>query len=504
MHHTLIVQKFIDAAGLPATLAPELNVPFDYHYGFHAAAALFAVIADQTPANAVLWFGQITNALIALSAYRLSKSFFGDWRKAAFAALLVGFAFQMPAYYVSWGRYTLSAGLVLLGPAMAAALEVSRVPAHRPDQGKLYGWGRLLILTSAILLAHYMTAVLLAEFLLLLGGGRLAQSVATYICARRGNDADALNQAKTLLRRFGMLVSAVLLGVLLVLPRLWGVLQAFQSGLKCLAKLPIEGYDAGYLSYTLKLLGPQHNHLLLIVAGVLLLLAIWRKPQRPAALWAAVMLLLALPWSPQFGPFRTDLMAIVLFLPAALLLGEAIPAGADALARRTRGWLGLAAGTLALALLLFWGLKETRNVLNQDTQFVNSGDMTAIEWIEQNTPADARFYINVSGWQGTTYRGVDGGYWLLPLTRRAAWMPPVLYTWMGPEEVVRMKNAAEKAQTVTTCNDDFWSIMDQMQLNYVYIKEGVGALQPQGLQNCPGLIQVYHRDGIALYEVVDP
>ncbi len=502
VHHTLIVQKFLDFRGLPPTLAPELDIVFDYHYGFHAAAALFAAAAKASPAGAVLWFGQIVNALIALSAYRLSKAFFADWRKAAAAALLVGFAFQMPAYYVSWGRYTLAAGLVLLGPAMAAALEVSR-----PKAGG-FGWGRLLVLTSGILLAHYLAAVLLALFLLLLGGGRLAQAIQAGVRARRAGQKAGEGLSPVLLGQVVLLASAVLLGVMLVLPRIWGVLQTFESGLNIKAISPLQTDRLVSYRYILNLLGPQRNLTLLILAGVALILANFRKAVRPAALLAAVMLFFTLPWGLKLGPFRADLFAILLFLPAAILLGEVIIAGGEALARKLRGRWRVSAWVLAglaLAGLTFWGVKETRSVLNTTTQFVEANDLQAIGWIEHNTPADARFYINVTGWQGATYRGVDGGYWILPLTRRAALMPPALYSMLGREEVLRLKAAAETAMSLTTCSEDFWRLVRENDLSFVYIKEGVGALQPDGLRDCPGLLNVYARDGIYLYEVVaDP
>ena len=111
VHHVLITKKIIETGGLPLTLAPELNVPLYYHYGFHIVAALFSGISRLEPAQAVLWLGQVINALVVLGIYRLGKSIFKKVTPALLAALLVGFAFQMPAYYVTWGRYTLLTGL---------------------------------------------------------------------------------------------------------------------------------------------------------------------------------------------------------------------------------------------------------------------------------------------------------------------------------------------------------------------------------------------------------
>lgn len=500
VHHTLIVQKFLDVSGLPATLAPELNIPFTYHYGFHAAAALFAAVSGSSAADAVLWFGQVMNALIALSTYRISKAFFGDWRKAAVAALLSALAFQMPGYYVSWGRYTLSSGLVMLGPALAAALEVSR-----PGAG-LRGWGRLLILTAGILLAHYMTAVLLAVFLLLLGGGRLLQAGQLFRRAKKASNPELRKQAMLLLQRFVALLWAVVLGVALVMPRLWNILLTYANGIKFDGTSPLQSNGISSFDYTLNLLGPLRGHILLGIAAAALIVAIFRKPARPAALWCAVMLLLSLPWGFRFGPFRPDLMAITLFIPLSVILADLVFAPADWI--KTRFWLlsrVLQAILLAAtACVLAWGAYQSIDIANESTQFVDSGDQIAIAWIKQNTPSDARFYVNITHWQGGTYRGMDGGYWLLPLTRRQSIIPPSLYTDGGIEEVMRIKRLAEKTAAITTCDENFWQVVTENQLSYVYLKSGVGTLQPEGMQNCEGVIPIYNKNGIALYEIVQP
>jgi len=117
VHHVFITQKIIDYGGLPETLAPELDVPLFYHYGFHLIAALFSWISRLEPVQAVLWFGQVINALVVLGIYRLSKALWHRKLPAIFAALLVGLAFQMPAYYLTWGRYTLLTGLLVMLPA---------------------------------------------------------------------------------------------------------------------------------------------------------------------------------------------------------------------------------------------------------------------------------------------------------------------------------------------------------------------------------------------------
>src|SRR5690606_13085096 len=62
--------------------------------------------------------GQVLNALMALAGAGMATLY---WRKpsaALVSAIVIGVLSMMPAYYISWGRYTQLTGLLLL-PAIA-------------------------------------------------------------------------------------------------------------------------------------------------------------------------------------------------------------------------------------------------------------------------------------------------------------------------------------------------------------------------------------------------
>lgn len=215
VHHTLIVSKILAAGGLPASLAPQLNIDFAYHYGFHAAAALFARLSGLPPAEAVLWFGQIINAAVALSLYRLAYALWGDWRRALLAFLLTGFALQMPAYYLTWGRYTLLTGLVLLPLALSAGVEAANpgyfpgrtgpgyfpgsvgpgsfpgsvgtdsLPGRPRSAGRFEAVLRLAILTAGVALSHFTALLLEGFFFALLLAGVIIVRIAAGIKERK-------------------------------------------------------------------------------------------------------------------------------------------------------------------------------------------------------------------------------------------------------------------------------------------------------------------------------
>ena len=87
LHHVLIVRLILENGGLPATFEPYMPVPFYYHFGFHMNAALFSFWSGFPAEKAVLLLGQVLNAAVALSVYRLGMSLWSDWRRAAVAEI---------------------------------------------------------------------------------------------------------------------------------------------------------------------------------------------------------------------------------------------------------------------------------------------------------------------------------------------------------------------------------------------------------------------------------
>jgi len=512
VHHTLVVKKILELGAIPATLGPEIQAPFAFHFGFHLLAALFSELTEIAPAHTVLWFGQALNGLIALSVYRLGKSVWGDWRPAGLAALLVGFAFQMPAYYLTWGRYTLSTGLVVLPLAMAAGMQ-----AIRPSQ-KVGLILHLLVLTAGVALTHLTTLLLFGFFIILLLTGSLLKRFIHY--RRASNPGQPLPEretSETAQPRSPLEVHAWIDGLWqpvvgsvagLALSAPWLVYiwqnQPSAAGLRVVSLL--DTGQADYWQYILFLLGPQHNYVLLGLAGIGLVWALMRPAARTLAVWSLLLSLLTLPWGLRIAPFRPDHMAILLFLPAALLLSGLI---LDAV--RVAGKLshsGLRRGVqTALVLgglgLVLWGGWRTRDVINPVTVLITQADLNAIHWVETNTPQDARFMINTAYWMSGSYRGVDGGYWLSVLTGRTSLLPPALYTLAEREWVLQISNWAERAAELVTCDSDFWQLVKETGSQYVYVRQGQGSLQPAALAACDGLLPVYRRDGVFIYEIVE-
>jgi hypothetical protein len=484
-HHYLIVRAILDEGGLPHDLSPYLPVPFYYHYGYHTLAALFTALSGLPIGDAMLMLGQVLNAAIGLSTYALGKALWRNWRPALAAALLVSFATRMPAYYLSWGRYTLTVGMILLPLATGLALEIARGKAR---------WGNTLtlaFLTAGILLSHYFAALLLAAFLALLVLLGLVQ---------RGR---RLPQAFIEVSR---LVNSALLGLLLAAPWLWRVAQystskpGIESNLPESLEMVITG---GGENYVWQLLGPTSNHWLLLPAGLGLVVALFKRHSVGFALWSLALAAMTLPWGVALRPFRPDHFAIVLFLPVTLLGGWLMWLVARWLGcRLKRRWVTPLLLGLLVAGWIAWGFPIMSEIVNPVTVMVTPADIDALDWVAENTPEGARFFINTAHWQEGQYRGVDGGGWLLPYTGRWALVPTVFYGFSDDAAYISELRAwGQAASQISTCSDPFYDLVEEAEVNWVYLRAGVGSLQPEGLAGCKGVEEAYRNESVVVYRL---
>ncbi|HEY3109491.1 MAG TPA: DUF6541 family protein, partial [Chloroflexota bacterium] len=210
VHHTYLTGLLLRLGGVPGDYGPLLGFgPFAYHFGFHALAASAAALTGAAPADAVLASGQLLSAAAAPAAYLLARLYRASPAAALVAGAIAGLVSVMPAYYVSWSRFTELAGLVAV-PAWL--LLVRRLGASRPAA---LAAG---LATSALLLVHprvLLMALALALADLLLGhagwawpGRRLDAAAARCLAMRAlvAGSAAALVALPWALRLLGDLV----------------------------------------------------------------------------------------------------------------------------------------------------------------------------------------------------------------------------------------------------------------------------------------------------------
>jgi hypothetical protein len=486
VHHVQIVVLFLENGGIPESLEPIMPVTFYYHYAFHGMAALFSFFSSLSPSDAVLSLGQVLNAAIALAVYRLGKALWGGWRRAVLSAILVAFATQMPAYYVTWGRYTLLTGMLLLPITMAAALDMVNKGAKR---SRVFTFG---LLTAGILLSHYFAAALLAIFLIILGIQVLVGNI-------RAKTRPIWSTWLPLL--LGALAGLIIAGPWLY--RMWGYAQ---QGVKLVTIQPNldaidDLYFPDYLTYLWRLLGPVRSQALLFAALPGLVISLFRKRTRVFGVWTIVLSVLSLPVGFYVAPFRPDHAVIVLFLPTALLVAELLVSIIDWSPVEKLTTIKVVIVLIIFAILVSWGIYETRTVINSSTVLATSDDLEALHWIEDNTPPEARFGINVAHWQYGSYRGIDGGWWITPLTARMTSLPNVLYL-MGDRSYAEGINAiALQFSQIAGCTEEFWELAQNDGLTHIYLSANRGSMQPDQFVGCPGVELIFQNESVFLYRI---
>jgi len=479
-HHVLIIRKIIENGGLPSTLEPYLPGPFYYHFAFHAVTAFFSALSGLAPERAVLVLGQVINACVGISVYALAKAIGKDWRIGAMAAFFVTFATKMPGYYLTWGRYTLLMGVMILPVAMA---EVMQVKENHEHWWQLTG---LTLLTAGTLLSHYFTAFLLALFLIIL-------AILLFI--------RSLMAKRFCWKELIWLAGPPLAGLVLVSRWYWRVfrysLGVFHPAVSLSAGA---AGDVNQWHYYWTLVGPYSGYVVLALALIGALAGLFHTKTRGLAVWGLLVAFLALPLGLSVAPFRSDHFALVLFLPACCFAALGLE-WASGLFQQFWQPAALSASMTALvAFMLIFGAQANWNAVNPDTILADQADLAALEWIDAHTPPDARFFINTTPWGYELYRGVDGGGWILPTTGRWSLAPTIFYTFSaGQESIENWTDWASRASKLITCGTDFWELVEEADLSYIYIRQGPTGLQAQNLTACEGLRKLYENEGVSIW-----
>ena len=476
-HHVLIIRKMIEFGGLPSTLEPYLPGPFYYHFGFHAVTALFSMLSGLDPAASVLMLGQVISACIGLAIYALAKQLSKDWRVGLLAAIFVTLVTKMPGYYLTWGRYTLLIGVMLLPVAMAEAL---RAWESHDRWWKLAG---LSLLTAGVLLSHYFTAFLFILFLAALGIQWLVQTI-------RNKSAD-----------WKLIVSIAipaLVGLVLVSRWYYRIFVYSSAASRPVFRVMDSETLKTAWNYLYYLVGPISGYVLIGFGLFGLLWSIFKTRKVHFQLWALLVLFFALPTGLRLMNFRYDYFALVVFIPIAITSAFGIVLLLSKLIKRE----GIATLVILLAALALsvGGAWQNALAVNAETILATRSDLDALEWIKTHTPDDARFFVNTTYWGYEIYRGVDGGGWILPITGRWSLAPTIFFPFGGDLSVFETwVDWSQRASNMETCGVDFWELVQEAELNYIYVRKDTAGIQAQNLVACEGLQKLYDNEDVSIW-----
>ncbi|MBM4429925.1 MAG: hypothetical protein FJ026_06185 [Chloroflexi bacterium] len=499
--HVLIAQLVSIQGQVPRSYEPLLPVSsFFYHFGFHAEAAVFHWLSGLEIPQAMLILGQVLNAASALMSYLLTLRLSGRRLAALSAAFLVGLVFYMPAYYVSWGRYTQLMGLLMLAGAVPIGLDW--LESERPNWRQLVAASLML---AGLVMTHARVTVFGACFLL-----------AYLLCEsflKPGAEGPPAPGRRWKLWRHTLLLALVVLG--LSGPWLVRVITGIRDTVRAAGGILIG--DPAYNAVPADLLFVARNRELMALALLGVLCGLLRRKRE--TLWiVGWCILVALVVNPGWlGLPNTNLVnnataVIALFLPLALLGGEAIAClwdlgvGYMGTAMEQLGTCPIARPQVMLAVLFtvfgLWSAWGMVSLVNPATELATAEDLAAISWIEEETPADAVFLINARYWQLGVFVGTDGGYWVSPLTGRRTLLPPVSYVQGPPEYAQHINDMARIVAEIKDGDDpQLLQILEKEQVTHVYVGTRGGPLTPQILLHSASYRPVYCSGAVWVFEV---
>lgn len=483
VRHGLIATLMAQKGQVLYEYAPLLPVErFPYHFGYHTLPASLLLMTEWALPRMMLSLGQLLNALVPLMVYTAAWLMTRKRAIGLMAAFLVAFPFLFPGYYATWGRFTQLTGMLIM--PMLVSMTWLLVRGGKSWQRN---WWLVALLAAGLFLVHlrvfiyYLPAPLVIWFL------------------SKG-------------RRSGALGAAGVVGGLLVAPRIWYLWP--KSSLRGLSNT-IAGYNefpTGYLTA-----GWESYFLWVAGAGLCFVLLMWLLDRS----WVGLPLILAL-WVgvlflslggeyiglPESWLINLNSMYITIFFPLALVL--AISAfyiwreGKHFSQRWNLSFVWplmyLPFGIL-LTLLLLFGSHYQITILNDQTILTRHDDLAALQWINENTPPDARFAVSSWPWLGGTWSATDGSAWLVPLTGRASSTPPADYIYHPPlaEEVKAFNEAASAIEDWS--DPSVLDLLKTYEISYLFVGAKGGFLDPAALARNPGLVMRYQHNGAFVFAV---
>lgn len=498
LHHALITRLTVEGGRLPYTLDPYFPVSLDlYHLGLHALAAAAATLADVPAHAALLWTGQVLNALCGIGVYVWLERRVG--RLAGVIGLVTtGLLSFQPALLTSWGRFTpLGSQAIMLVAVwlVEEALDRWRRQGFDNDSAWLATIAGLLL--AGMFLIHFRVAVYVVPLLLI-------------VIVRSAWPAWRAREQSGFLRGLGVVVAVALL---LILPALWPTLKAYADYVVGLQtperRQAAEMMQSTYYPYTLEWINEAGlRYWLIALTAACTLIGLWRRNVTTidttiwvGALWAmGSAYLLGVAWL-QFTNMTAILIA--LYLPVGVLVGVAAQEGVGLMPGPRRN---LAQG-IGLAAVLLVGANSARaratEVLGR-FQFVRAEDIPAMNWIAANTPADAVFAVNSLYFHPESLYGTDAGYWIPYFSGRRTTAGTMIFS-LG--DAAFREAVAEDTRTVKAVERQEVGLdaFRARGISYIYVGKAGNFAEPglnaEWLRTQPGVTAVYDANGVTIFTI---
>ncbi len=491
VHHTMIARLIAESGQVPTSYRPFMPVDgFYYHYGFHTLVAYFQWLSGLEMHRAMLVLGQLLNAGAALAAYLFTVQITRRRAAGMCAALVTGLISTMPAYYVSWGRYTQLTGANVLPVTIMLCLDWVEKRNSEAPRGQLFLSG---IGLAGLFVTHYRVMFFALTFL------------GIYTLHWLWTQRQKLQKRGYFFRRWlGLAGIALLLAAPWLIQMTYTAILPLDTFFNRVARGSVDQNEAplGYV-----LLGIDRVLVALAIGG-----AVWGLRRRAVGiglllLWIAALFISADPsvlHLPGTWLLSNSSTLIFMYVPISVLVGYVAVSVYDFGWERTiKRWQRAYIGAAILVLLggTAIGIRAQLPILNPNTLLFEPADMEAMAWIRENIPSDAVFLINARPWMYSIYMGSDGGWWIPLLTDRQVTMPPLIYGYGGrdyAQEVNAFVEAVREADTLDT--PVMRARLMAAGVTHIYIGARGGTLHPEMLLGEPDFFLLYSNDDVWIFK----
>ena len=245
-------------------------------------------------------------------------------------------------------------------------------------------------------------------------------------------------------------------------------------------------------------------------------LGLWNREKGvlTISLWSLLLLISANPhWLnlPGQGAINITSVLIAAYIPASLLVGY-LAGLLENLLIRNRKTLAVLLSLIAISLGL-WGTFQRLGDLQTSNILLTRPDLQAMEWIQKNTPSEARFLVNsYFVVNSNIIMGLDGGWWLPYLTERQTTLPPLAYDFdQGPQPnyIGWVATLTSEIQNKGITNPDVLALLQTRDISFVYFGQGHWPARPSGpyifgpeqILTDPNFHLVYHQDQVWIFKI---
>lgn len=504
LHHVLLTQLTAVQGHLPFDMEPYFPVSVgQYHLGLYALSATVQWLAQVPAHTALLWTAQMLNGLCGAGVYLVLDRKVGRLG-AVVGAAVAGLWSHQPGWYVNWGRFTQIASQTILLIAWLVMWEtiVAWKRSWQERRAKLL-WSAACagMLIGAVFLLHFRVAIFCVPLLII--------SVTWEWWKGRKENQGSL-----------VVLAVVVIGaatLIAVTPALWKAMRVHIGIGLTLARLSATEVAARqvpqaiqqYFEFPLDAVPILAARPWLIVvaclsAGIGLLRL--NKLVIASLLWVVTLCFIGyahILGLPVLAVTNLGAIMIMMYLPIGLIVGSAAEQAPALLWPHWRGRITQLA--IALVLVVSFAASHVRvTEIELYRHFITPEDVAAMDWIRENTPADALFAVNTYFWLPRSPHGTDAGYWIPYFTGRQTTVGTMLAFVESSEyreNLVLMSRAVEQLEVDNTSLVE----LQAMGVDYVYIGKngdfsgpGLSAAQLAQAENVKAL---YQRAGVTILEV---